>query len=91
MSFAGAVDRRVKAATGERQIKLGTIQSASAVRVMVTGLGEQAVACDWSAQFAAEMLVPDADLVGKRVEVHVIDGQNIVAYTIVIGEKPNGV
>lgn len=73
------------------QVVLGTLASVSLSRVTVSGVADQPVACDWSAQFDAEMRTSATSLVGQQVIVHIIDGQHIVAHTIVIGEKPNAV
>ena len=89
MSYSGAVDRRVRAAIPSPQIVLGTIASVSRSKVTVSGVADQPIPCDWSSTFDAEMRASSASLVGRQVEVHVIDGQHIIAYTIVIGEKPN--
>lgn len=91
MSFPEAVQRRIRAAIPAAQTVVGSIDSASLTRVMVSGVADQPVSCDWSSVFDAEMRAATSSLVGRRVEVHIVDGQHIIAYTIVIGEKPNGI
>lgn len=90
MSFADAVLRRIREMIPAPQIVTGTLVSATPAQVSVAGVADQPVPCDWSATFDAEMRAATS-LVGRLVEVHIVDGQHIVAHTIVIGAKPNGV
>lgn len=89
--LAGAIDRRLRA-LGADQIQIGTVESITTPltgpgRVLVSGLADQAVPCDWSSAFAAEIAAGSYLLIGRRVEVHFVDGQPIVAYSITVGEK----
>lgn len=87
MSFPESIDRRIKASIPSRQILLGRVVSANRKQAFVSGIGEQPVECRLSSVFSAEVEMQEADIVGKLVEIHVIDGQSIVAYTIVTGEN----
>jgi hypothetical protein len=66
---------------------VGVIVSASTARVSVSGIADQPVPCDWSPAFAAEVASAVAPLAGRKVLVHMVDGQPIVSHTIIIGEK----
>lgn len=99
MGLSESIDRRLRALGLQKPIQLGFVTSIkqpqvnpegiTATRVMVSDIADQPIPCDWSGAFEAEMAaVRDVqDLVGKRVEVHFVDGQPIVAHTVIVGDK----
>jgi hypothetical protein len=86
VSLASAIVSVVNAQLPAPQILIGTVESANGAQVLVSGIADQPVACDWSSVFEAEM-AGTPTVLGRKVEVHMVDGQPIVAYTITIGEK----
>lgn len=94
-SLAEAITAMIAKAVPAPNIRLGVVATVAAPLpasgdpyvVTVSGLAEENIACDWAAGFDLEIGAQGQALVGRPVEVHLIDGQPVIAYSIVIGGK----
>ncbi len=87
MSVWAQIDKHVRNLLPPKSLYRGVIVSASTARVTVSGIADQPVPCDWSPQFAAEVAAAATSMTGRKVLVHMVDGQPVVSHTIIIGEK----
>lgn len=92
MSLWTQIDKHIRKVIAElvpKTLYRGTIVSASTTRVLVSGIGDQPVACDWSPAFAAEVAASTTvSLAGRKVLVHMVDGkQPVISHSIIVGEK----
>lgn len=96
--LAAAITEMIRLALPSPNIKLGTVVSVLAPsvadddsplpgRVVVSGIADQDMPCDWSSGFDLELSALGDSLIGMRVEVHFDSGQPIIAYSIILGDK----